>query len=71
MVYGRSIAVGVCLMTIVVLYSGLIFYLSLGKFDENYKFEFKRNEMQSKYKIDFLSFTCCLKFYLERELAKK
>lgn len=34
MVYGRSIAMGVCLMAIVVLYSGLIFYLSLGKFDD-------------------------------------
>ncbi|KAL7730157.1 hypothetical protein ACLKA6_009422 [Drosophila palustris] len=30
MVYGRSIAVGICLMTIVVLYSALVFYLSLG-----------------------------------------
>ncbi|KAH8360182.1 hypothetical protein KR093_011127 [Drosophila rubida] len=30
MVYGRSIAVGICLMTIIVLYSALMFYLSLG-----------------------------------------
>ncbi|XP_017143235.1 relaxin receptor 2 [Drosophila miranda] len=30
MVYGRSIAVGVCLMTVVMLLSALIFYLSLG-----------------------------------------
>ncbi|KAH8284084.1 hypothetical protein KR054_009596, partial [Drosophila jambulina] len=30
MVYGRSIAVGVCLMTVVLLLAGIIFYLSLG-----------------------------------------
>lgn len=41
MVYGRSIAVGVCLMTIVALYSGLIFYLSLGKLTENQGIDFK------------------------------
>ncbi|XP_023166746.1 relaxin receptor 2 [Drosophila hydei] len=30
MVYGRSIAAGICFMTIVLLLSGLVFYLSLG-----------------------------------------
>ncbi|XP_034485945.1 relaxin receptor 2 [Drosophila innubila] len=30
MVYGRSIAVGICLMAIIVLYSAVVFYLSLG-----------------------------------------
>lgn len=34
MVYRRSIAMGVCLMAMVVLYSGLMFYLSLGKFGD-------------------------------------
>jgi len=31
MVYGRSIAVGFCLMTVVLLLAAVIFYLSLGE----------------------------------------